>query len=156
MAARAPAERQQHLQRFRRVLPLIGPVSVARGRRGAQHADVIEPTLHGARLAVDLAPEVVRLREEEGEREESTAAYTPRAGGAPAETAPEVAAAAVATRQAPLRTTDAAAAAAAVLRMRPMANTKSAVKTLFQKTSPGSTRCRIVPFHRRHSHNRDG
>ena len=83
-------------------------------------------------------------------RAESTAAYTPRAGGDPAETAPE------ASAVAPLRAADAAVDAAAVLRMRPKANTKSAVKTLFQKTSPGSTRCRIVPFHRRHSHSRDG
>ena len=51
-------------------------------------------------------------------RAELRAAYTPRAGGAPAETAPEVAAAATCFQ---------AADAAAVLRMRPKTNTKSAV-----------------------------
>jgi hypothetical protein len=80
-------------------------------------------------------------------RAELRAAYTPRAGGAPAETAPEVAAAATCFQ---------AADAAAVLRMRPKTNTKSAVKTLLHKTSPGSTRCKIVPLHRRHSHIRGG
>ena len=49
-----------------------------------------------------------------------------------------------------------AADAAAVLRMRPKTNTRSAVKTLLQKTSPGSTRCKIVPPHCRHSHIRGG